>query len=342
MTTRRCWDCRRRTIGCLYAPYSDKTMIRNVLAYQLFRDLGHYAARTRYCEVVINDEYWGVHVLTEKIKVGKDRVDITTLRPDDKTGDARTGGYLVKIDKPTGSGDEWWPSAYSEKYYYQYHDPRDVATVPAQQEYIETLTGDFETALWGEDFAHPQAGYRPYIDVPSFIDFLIMHEIGRTVDGYRSSTFIHKDRDSENGKLTMGPVWDFNLSFGHCDYCHVFMHTGWQFDFNETCPDFETEIPFCWRRLIADPAFARELRCRWQELRGGPLATPAIMNIIDGAVTTLEEAQERNFDRWPILGEYVEWNPFVGETWDEDVDYLRDWISRRVDWMDGNLPGTCD
>ena len=139
----------------------------------------------------------------------------------------------------------------------------------------------------------------------------------------------------------MGPIWDFNISFGHADYCDAWLTSGWQYNFNETCPWFETQIPFWWQRLLEDPAFTTKLRCRWEELREGSFAPDAIEARIDAAVAELEEAQERNFVKWPILGVYVDWNPYVGDTWEEDVAYLRDWVAERAAYMDGNLAGVC-
>jgi hypothetical protein len=323
----------------LNAPYSDKTMIRNVLAYGLFRSMGRYASRTAYNELVINGEYWGVHILLEKVKIDDDRVDLARLEPTDVEGEAVTGGYIVKVDKHTGSGEETWASVHADRHDWQFHHPQEDVLVAEQRDYIRDLTLAFEDVMAGPDFADPAVGYPAFIDVDSFVDFMLMQELGRTVDGYRSSAFVHKDR---GGKLTMGPIWDFNVSFGHTDYCDGWLTSGWQWDFNETCSTFETQIPFWWPKLLEDPAYTRKLRCRWDELRAGSFATPELHARIDEARAELLEAQDRNFYQWPIIGVYVDWNPFVGATWDEDIDYLRDWVTDRAAYMDSSLPGRCD
>src|SRR5665811_1630254 len=94
----------------LYAPYSDKTLIRNVLTFVLAEPLGHYTPRCRFVELFLNNKYQGVYVLMEKIKRDKNRVDIANLKLEDNAGDELTGGYIVKIDKTTGSGGRGWYS----------------------------------------------------------------------------------------------------------------------------------------------------------------------------------------------------------------------------------------
>ncbi len=96
----------------LHGPYSDKALIRNYLAYTLARDMGHYASRTRFCELFLNDQYRGVYVLIERIKRDSARVDIAKLLPTDVTGDQLTGGYIVKIDRSAGDYTDGWFSPY--------------------------------------------------------------------------------------------------------------------------------------------------------------------------------------------------------------------------------------
>jgi hypothetical protein len=154
---------------------------------------------------------------------------------------------------------------------------------------------------------------------------------------------MYKDRDDgfKNGKLIAGPMWDFNLSYGNADYCDADLTTGWQYNFDEIC-DFTTAIPFWWERLLDAPSYRNGLKCRWEELRSGPLHTDSIHLMIDSIVNLAAEARFRNFQRWPIIGVYVNWNSFVGQTYEEDVQFLKDYIQQRATWIDQNLPGICD
>lgn len=330
----------------LFAPYNDKSLIRDVLAYKIAQDMGHYAPRTRYCEVVINGEYMGIYVLLEKIKRDKNRVDINKLNPDENSGDDLTGGYIIKIDKQTGDTDKGWNSAYPPlggrgskfiNFLYEYPDPADITT--QQREYIKNYIGQFEFSLKSQAFADPVDGYSKYIDINSFIDFFIVNEVSKNVDGYRLSTYLHKQRNSDGGKLIMGPVWDFNLGFGNADYCTAGSPDGMVLAFNSFCPDDYWLIPFWWNRFLQDATFARKLTARWSELRTGKLRTEVLTAYIDSTVTVLNMAQQRNFQRWPVLGQYVWPNYYVGSSFPDEIFWLKNWITQRMNWLDGTISG---
>ena len=325
----------------LYAPYSDKSLMRNILAYQLGRDLGHYAPRTQLCEVVLNGNYQGVYVLIEKIKRDKDRVDVARLKDDEVSGDDLTGGYILKIDKGDDAG---WTSDYppprrrgNQTIVFQHEYPDGDDSAPEQRTYIQRFISDFEDALAGNDFADPELGYARYIDVNSFVDYLIVNEAARNPDAYRISTFMHKQKDSDGGKLVMGPIWDFNLGFGNVDFCLGGSPQGLVLRYNSVCPEDFWLIPFWWDRLAEDPAFAQRVTDRWTELRADRLSTERIMARIDSVANLVNEAQERNFVRWPVLGEYVWPNAFVGATYAEEVSHLKNWTTDRLNWLDANL-----
>ena len=325
----------------LYAPYSDKSLMRNILAYQLGRDLGHYAPRTKLCEVVLNGDYQGVYVLIEKIKRDNNRVDIAKLNDDEISGDDLTGGYILKIDKGTDAG---WTSDYppprrqgDQTIVFQYEYPDEDDIVPEQQAYIRQYVSDFEDALVGDNFADPETGYARYVDVNSFVDYLIANEVARNPDAYRISTFLHKQKDSDGGKLVMGPIWDFNLGFGNVDFCLGGSPQGLVLRYNSVCPGDFWLIPFWWDRLAEDPAFTQRVADRWAELRADRLSTERMVAQIDSITNLVSEAQERNYARWPVLGEYVWPNAFIGATYTQQVNHLRNWTTDRLAWLDANL-----
>ena len=330
----------------LQAPYSDKSLMRNILAYQLGRSLGHYAPRTRLCEVVLNGDYQGVYVLMEKIKRDKDRVDIAKLKEDDLSGEDVTGGYIIKIDKDNTRTEEFWTSPYApphgtsdQKIRFRYEYPSWDKIAPEQKTYIQDYVGAFEDALAGDNFTDPEEGYAQYIDVNSFIDFFIVNEVSKDIDAYRLSTYLYKQKSTDGGKLFMGPLWDYNFSFGNVDYCVDSGPEGLAMDFGKTCPEEYWLAPFWWERLLEDSAYTEQLAVRWAELRGGQLSTERVMGHIDSVATLLnQEAQQRNFTRWPILGEWVWPNAYVGQTYQEEVDYMKNWTSERLAWLDETFP----
>ncbi|MEM1096106.1 MAG: CotH kinase family protein [Bacteroidota bacterium] len=325
----------------LYAPYADKSLTRNVLAYEFARRMGGYAVRTRYVEVVLNGEYRGVYVLMERIKQDDDRVPIDELTPDDNGGDALTGGYIVKVDRPA-FGDDGWASPYlpegfaNRQVFYQYHDPNPSNLTDAQRTYIRSYITQFEAMMDGDGWTDPASGYPAWLDVDSAVDFLLLNELGKNVDGYRLSSFLYKARDSAGGRLYLGPIWDFNFAFGIADYYGAERPAGYQVAFAEA--EDSHQNPFWWRKLARDPAFIARAQARWQALRTGALAEDSLMSFVDEQAALLDEAQARNFRRWPVLGSYVWANSFIGSTYASEVAFLKSWLRQRLQWLDANLP----
>ena len=324
----------------LSASFGDKTMMRNVLTYNIAREAGSYASRTRYCEVIVNGVYQGIYIFAEKIKRGADRVNISKLKTSDKTGDAVTGGYILKLDKTTGTPAASWTSKYKNPanplendILFQVEYPKQEDLNPEQLGYIQAYVDSFETALSTKPFADARTGYRHYINTKSFIDFFLISELSRNVDGYCYSTYFYKDRTSKGGKLTMGPVWDYDIAWANANYCDGSSATGWVYN-NIACGQ---HIPFWWRQLLADPAFAHELSLRWAELRGSVLAQAHLDAQLDANASQLAESRQRYFQAWPILGTYVWPNVVYFNTYPEEVNYLKEWIHRRLAWMDENL-----
>ena len=334
----------------LHGPYSDKSLVRNALAYRLAERIMPYAPRTRLTEVVINGDYRGVYLLTERIKRDDNRVDIAKLNPDENTGDDVTGGYILKLDKATGEpgGVEiLFESAYradtdfQQRIRFLYHYPRADRISDPQKDYIQNWMADFEDALAANDWLDPVTGYRQYVDLQSFVDFFIINELSRNVDGYRISTYFYKDKESNGGKLHMGPVWDFNLGFGNADYCRGSDPEGWAYEFPQNCPEDFWQVPFWWQRLRQDPEFQRLLAQRWTTLRDGPFSNGNLNRMIDSLVNEVGmQAIDRNFNRFPVLSEYVWPNAFVGGNYNEELLYLKNWVRTRAIWMDGNIETT--
>ena len=332
----------------LYGPYSDKVLMRNTLIYDLSREMNQYASRTEFVELNLNGAYQGVYVFMEKLKRDKERIDIAKLNEDENTGEDLTGGYVIKIDKNDNGGFNSQNSFVSQygsslqlpaaevRFLYEYPKAKDITS--EQRDYITTYVNDFETALASDDYIDPVNGYSQYIDVDSFIDFFILNELSNNVDGYRISTFIHKDK---NEKLKMGPIWDFNLAFGNADYCSGGATDVWSFQFNERCPDDPYPVPFWWSRLLDDPAFVSLLQNRWNELRGNVLSEGNILSKVDSYVDELDKpgSIDNNFQTWNVLGTYVWPNNFVGQTYNQEIDYLKSWISDRLLWMDTAIEG---
>ncbi len=334
----------------LFAPYNDKSLMRDALSYRIASDMGRYASRSKFCEVVLNGDYVGVYVLLEKIKRDANRVNIKKLEAPDTSGTAVTGGYIIKIDKTDGEGNDGWYSRYlpfdekNNQIFYQYHYPKPEDIVWQQKNFIQNKILHFETVMkYALNLADQNTGFPAYINTDSFVDFVLANEVTKNVDAYRLSTFLYKNRDDVDPKIYAGPVWDFNLAFGNADYYEGWKTDGWQIELLtdiKNIPDWETFLtPFWWKKLFEDSTFQSKIYARWQYLRSNSLETSKVLNYVDSLVTLLDEAKTRNFERWPVLGQYVWPNPFIGNTYQEEINYLKNWIIERLKWLDQNMVG---
>ena len=316
----------------LYAPYPDKTLIRDILAYELSNQIGRYAPRTRLVELYVNRsgaleaaDYQGVYVVVEKIKGGKDRVDIAELTSTDYTAPAITGGFILKKDR-LDSTDAGFNTVRGQNLGIEWPRARDLGTT--QINYIRNHLNQFENALYGVQFRNPVTGYRAYIDSDAFIDHWWMVETAKNIDGFRLSTFLYKDR---GGKLSMGPIWDYNLSMGNANYLDGWLSTGWYWPMLGT-----TDYPW-YARLFQDPDFTQRHTDRWKTLRTGALSTTNVIHLINTLTNQVGEAQLRNFQKWPVLGQYLWPNWFIGTTYEEEIGFLKTWMEGRLTWIDSTI-----
>jgi hypothetical protein len=324
--------------------YNDKSFMNDFMAHELFEKMGHYAVRRRYVEVYLNgtrpegpwddspkvnsDDYVGIYVLLERIKVAKDRVDIAKLSPSDTAEPEITGGYMFKKDKDS-PGDVSFTTTSGETL--KFHDPKGSDLTVAQRNWLAKYVNQYEAALYGSKWKDPAVGYAQYIDVDSFVDNHWIVEFTKQIDGYRLSSYFQKDR---GGKIKMEPIWDYNLSFGNADYLEGEYPQGWYWP-------LIGENEHIWlRRLISapgDPDFKQKIADRWSVLRTNVLNSANILARIDELAAYLDEAKTRDFNRWPRLGSYVWPNPnglANATTYAQVVKWVKDWVKNRYNWID--------
>jgi hypothetical protein len=270
----------------------------------------------------------------EKIKRDGNRVDISKLNPDEITGDDVTGGYILKFDWfYTGDNIGGFESEFDEMIY-NYHYPKPSDIVPEQEAYIEEYINEFETIMMGTDYTNDSTGYPSMMNVESFVDFILLQELAKNVDAYRLSTYIYKDKESIDNRLTAGPVWDFNHGFGNCDYGETWEVDNWLLEYN---PEGGDQMAFWWELLWEDLAFQHKAAVRYTELRQTIFSEEHIYSIIDSIADYLGPAVDRNFARWPLLGNYIWPNYYVFDTYEEEIDYLKSWTTQRLAWMDSEV-----
>jgi hypothetical protein len=325
----------------LLANYSDKTLMRNFFSYYMFSKTGRWAPRMHFCDVVLDKEYQGIYLLGEKIKRDGNRVDILSMSPSDTLFPQLGGGYMFKVDWLKG-GDVTWQSDFPAvgasgnlTYILEYPKPEDVQL--PQLEYINSYVDSFEYVMNSPQFSDPVNGYRKYIDEASFIDYILLNEFTKNVDGYRLSTFMFKDR---GGKIHAGPPWDYDLTWGNADYMDCWSPEGWSY---QVQMDYTDQCPFWWQKFFQDSLFVNHMRCRWEDLRQSIYDPNVIKYEIDSIVGLLDTAVNMNFLKWPILGIYVWPNPApIPSDYPGEIAKLKDWVDQRIAWLDANLPGYCD
>jgi hypothetical protein len=301
----------------------EPSCIRDYLCYNLSRMIGEYASRTVYCEMMLNGSYNGLYVLQEKIKQGSERVDIMKIATTDNNFPNVTGGYITKADKPGNDPVAWTMSSYigTDDVTFIHDQPKPENVTPQQDAYIHSVFDALSSTASAGNTSF-ENGYPSVIDIPSFVDFMIISELSANVDAYQFSTFFHKDR---NGKLRAGPIWDNNLTFGYDLYLWGFNRSKtntWQF-FNN-----DNEGPKFWTDLFENTEFRCYLSKRWNQLiqPGQPLNLAALDTLIDKTVATISEAAVRENLRWNTLGNLS-----------DSISKIKTFLSQRIAWMTTNL-----
>lgn len=301
----------------------DASLMRDYLSYTLSRNIGQYAPRTKYCEVIINNNYRGLYILQEKVKPDDDRVNIERIDPDDNAWPEITGGYLTKADKVSPSDPVAWTMLTnvqpSPTFIHEFPKPTDITT--QQNDYIKKWFEKLASSAQAGNTSFSN-GYPSLIDIPSFLDFMLINELAANVDAYQFSTFFHKDK---NGKLRAGPLWDLNLTYGNdlimWGLDRSKMNT-WQFDNGDNVG------PKFWKDLFNNSDYKCYLAKRWNALTmdGAPLSLPNINALIDAISVTIGEAAAREQTRWGTVGTHA-----------TQVNSIKTFLQGRMNWISGNL-----
>ena len=288
----------------LLGPYNDRSMMRDALAFDLWTQMGHWGSRTRYAELLLNGEYRGVYLLTEKIKRGSDRLDISKAGVKKKKGTAK-GGYILRVDvtdddcysfRSTVEGvgsTSGFGAAMPLPVTWNIFYPKKDKLKPEQESYVEQYVAKAEQAI------KDSANYDKYIDIASFVDYFIHTELSLNADGFKRSAYFYLDHvgeEDQDGLLHAGPVWDYNLAYGNCNFCSASDINAFVYNGCETNP-----TPAMWKSLASNPSFMKLVRKRYAELRKTILSTENLWKYIDDRARLLNEAQERHFTKYPTL-----------------------------------------
>jgi len=287
------------------AEHSDKTLMRNKIAFELgYISKLDWTPQSYFAEVFVNNEYNGTYNVSQKVEESDHRVVL---------GDT---GYLLEIDQL----DRMKPDDvffYTSEFLINIKEP-ELAYDSDEFNYAKNLINEFETVLKGSQFKDPINGYIKYIDLDSFIDWYLISEITKNVDSKDWSSIFMNVIPGE--KIKMGPLWDFDLAFGNVDYADSQFPEG-----------FWVKEHKWYARLFEDPAFVSKVKNRFLYFKRNQ---NLILDKMDFYANYLKLAQKENDDKWDIIGNYAWPNPVVYDTYEEEVEHLKNWYIKRMNWLD--------
>lgn len=304
----------------LIANYDDKTYLRNAYVYDLWSKTGNYSPRLKHVEVVLNGEYMGLFVFTERIKRGTDRINIKKLDKEDTTTSKISGGYIIEASRESEilTSDYAWQSSHQSSPASNYHMYFDCVypkePVAPQLNYIQTYIRDFEDALKSANFSDPVLGFRNYIDENSFVENFVLQEYSIHLDIFARSQYFYKDRGK---KMVASPLWDTSLGL------YDTYTTSWRFSCGVCDPRF-----FWAERMMQDCVFKNKVIEKYKDFRKTILTYTKGEHFIDSLANVLQTAAARDREKW---------FPAESLSFTDEIQKLKNFISNRINWMDNNI-----
>jgi len=339
-------DMARSRDWMLAANYSDKSLMRNYIAFELYRDMGAaFSPRFKFVDLIFNGDYVGTYCIGERIKIDVGRLDLPKIKATETvktnkkgitevipptSGDDLSGSYILEVNSTDKySKDEIIFETkrinWNRAHFFSIKQPGAKNMTEEAYNFISKYVNDAEDALFGDNFKDLEKGYRKYMETSTFIDWYIINELFKQVDaGFHSSVYLYKPRGE---KLCMGPIWDFDLGAGNADYGGCDNPEGWYVRNSEW-----------FRRLFEDERFVAEFTARWNDVKDNLLGKT--FDRINETAKLIDKSQAMNFAKWRILGVYV-W-PNAGDvqsrtTYASEIEYLKEWLTARIEWMDKEI-----
>jgi hypothetical protein len=298
----------------LLSNYGDKTMLRNELTFYIGRRLDHYEPRTRYCELVLNGEFVGLYYFIEKIKRGKERVNVAkrdSINPED-------GGFVLKYDKGAGAG------------VVQYVYPKDDEVTATEKSYINSFMKSYVNALNSSYFLS-DSGYKKFMSPKSMVDYVLVNELTKNCDAYFISSYFHKDKNSKDGRLKYGPLWDYDIAYQGAKWQDGDKIEGWQF------AQSQIGDPMYVKKIFKDTAVTHYYANRWKYYRTSFLADEKLFAIIDSLAENIKDSRMRNYSVWPIIDKQYVWPVIATYTYEDDINVVKNFLTKRMKWIDNNI-----
>ncbi|MFB6319549.1 CotH kinase family protein [Saccharicrinis sp. FJH54] len=308
----------------LLANYADKSLIRNALAFKIGEWVNlEFNPDFRFVDVILNGNYVGNYMLTDQVEVAKNRVPVEKQDTSVVSLPDLSGGYLLEVDGFADREPVWFQTTRGVKTTVKYPDDDDINT--EQLDYIKTYIQQYEDVLFSETYKDPETGYRAYNDSATLVNWYIASELTGNPDCFWS-TNIYKKRS--NDKLFWGPMWDYDIAFNNDSR---------QEDAQYKLMRESAYNPRVWiNRLWQDDWFVRAVGKRWENLVETGISD-SVQNYINDAANLIDQSQVKNFERWDILPDKVYLEQFLFDTWEENIDFLRDYMTERISFLNDNL-----
>lgn len=313
--------------------YGDKTLMRNILAFDLSRRLElEYTPFCTPVDVMVNGEYKGCYQLCDQIEVGKNRVDIDEMEATDVEGEALTGGYLIEIDAyATGEACYFYSNKSNPV---TIKSPDEDVIQQSQINYIRGYFNTMEAALFKSNFTDSEKGYRQYLDLESFLKHFIVGEFSGNTDTYWS-TYMYKPRG--DAQFHVGPVWDFDLAYDNDNRTYPINNLT-DYIYASKGSYAGQMRSFVNRIIKSDPGALAQLKQMWADLRmSGTISEDALLGVVNETAEQLDASQRLNFMRWNIMNTYVHQNPKLWGSYEKEVQNVKNYIKKRIQWFDKKL-----
>lgn len=341
----------------------DRTMLFNYVGYNLYREMGQYASRTKFVEVELNGEYLGVYVFMEKLKRDKERIDVSKLEPTDNDPESITGGYILKIDKTAGGDNNLnQPLEYFETNWDD--DARYTEAISFRSQYdisgnlivFEPYGEPYHSNQYLETYflyEYPKSEnisdvQKTYIQeyIHDFETALLTDDFTTDIRTYTNYIDLESFVDhfilnelvrnvdayrlstymfkDRGEKLKMGPVWDLNIAYNNGGRIPM---DDWVINYNDHVQQDAWMMPFWWPRMMEDPLFRSALKERWSGLRLSALSNIELLYLVNQTAAYLEDngAVQRNYNKW---------DQGIGVDYTSSIESMKSYLETRAQWMD--------
>ena len=312
--------------------YGDKTLMRNLLAFRISQLFGmQYTPYGQAVDVILNGEYKGCYQLCDQIEVNKNRVNIDEMETTDISGENLTGGYLWEIDAYANEEISWFNSNHNIPVTIKSPDEDDIT--PEQSKYVEDFFNAMEADAFGSQYADATNGWRRLLDAETFLKHFLIGEFSGNTDTYWS---VYQYKKRGENKIYTGPVWDFDIAFDN-DYRTYPVNNKSDYVYRSGGSSAGNMKSLVDRILLLDPNTLAEVKTLWGDARENGLNEDYLCAWIDSMAIEMDRSQQLNFMRWNILNSKEHMNPVARGSYASEVAYLKEYITKRIEWMDKKL-----